>query len=1272
MSFRTIIITLSLFFSLVLVSFSQDEGGNETGESILQREQFIYERRAGGPGKKIPRDAYEKALEQKKLIPEDRNSNRQTSTTSWVSVNPSGMFYIFTNNNYISGRTNSIAFDPENVNTMYIGAAQGGVWKTIDNGVHWFLLNDYFGSLASGDIAIEPGGSNILYYGTGELNYSGDSHYGDGIYKSFDAGSSWTRIVSSSVVGSYISNIVIDPNVPTANTLYCSSNLGVFKSVDGGTSWTNTLGINTTSLNMDRNNSNIIYAGTNTGKIYKTVNASGACTWTLLTNGLPASGAGRVQLAISPDNTDYVYASISSSGPGGFGSLLGLYRTINGGSSWTLQNNSTNYLHFQGWYDNAITVVPGDPNKIVVGGVDIYYSSDGGMTLSQKTIWSTMSSFNFSHADIHCLEYRGGVLYCCSDGGVYKSTNNGNTWSDLNATISTLQYQSADYDPTDPLKLYGGCQDNNKQTSIDGGNVWNQRTTGDGGYTVVDPVNTNFVYGQYVNGSLHRSMNYGVTFTEIAPSGSAGGLFYTPYEMAPGDHNTIVFGRSDLWKTNNVQAPVPTWGQIGSVSQMGGPVSAIGISPTNADVIYIGTATGRIRVTNNNGTSWEPPTTGLPYVSDLFVESDLVCYATFGGTTGVHVRKTINGGTTWTNITGNLPNIAANTIVVKTSPQKMIFVGTDLGVFQSIDDGANWGSFSSGFPNVQVYDLKYKDGPKLLLAATHGRGCFTFDLNACPGPDIWMRDYTDDLGIEPNGEDPRTWISEDMWVRNTNNGFTNQVNENPEFNASSPNYLYVKVRNRGCLNTAGSELLNVRWSKASTSQSWPDSWDGLHYFTNTGCTPLKGNTIPSPGSGTVNVYKNSVTSTTPSSGGFITIPVLSPGQEAIFEIPWYSPNPSNYACLYPPFDWEIGHFCLVARIETVPGPPFGMTFPEIPSLYDNIIKNNNIIGKNVHVEDLLPGSPPPIGFLMGNASSTAKIKKIKFNASAPNTIFNKATVKTKLSPGLYNIWAAGGKQGSNITELSDSSIKLLTSGAYISNLFLDSNKFYSASLQFIPLSVSLDSLPVQPEYAMDVIQYTGDSNNIEGGIKFSVHLPPVVSTLNLKMFIQGFYNPASNAMVSDTVKVYLRSSTSPYNLVDSAKTLVNSSGQGAFLFTKAYNGVNYYLQLKHRNSLETWSKTQQQFTASSLSYDFTTANTQAYGNNMINIDSSPVRYAVFNGDINSDGIVDLTDVIEIYNKSSSFTTGYEVTDLTGDNLTDLTDLLLAYNNSAGFVAVMRP
>jgi len=177
---------------------------------------------------------------------------------------------------------------------------------------------------------------------------------------------------------------------------------------------------------------------------------------------------------------------------------------------------------------------------------------------------------------------------------------------------------------------------------------------------------------------------------------------------------------------------------------------------------------------------------------------------------------------------------------------------------------------------------------------------------------------------------------------------------------------------------------------------------------------------------------------------------------------------------------------------------------------------------------------------------------------------------------------------------------------------------------------------------------------------------------NLTAFIQGFYNPSTNSMISDTVTVYLRNASSPFAIIDSSKNLLSTSGIGTFIFSNVTNGTNYYIVLKHRNSIETWSSSGNAFVSGSLVYNFTTAANTAYGSNQIQVDITPVRFAIYNGDVNQDGVVDGSDAALIDNDAFNFVTGYEVTDLTGDLVTDGSDALIADNNAYNFVSKITP
>jgi hypothetical protein len=264
-----------------------------------------------------------------------------------------------------------------------------------------------------------------------------------------------------------------------------------------------------------------------------------------------------------------------------------------------------------------------------------------------------------------------------------------------------------------------------------------------------------------------------------------------------------VFGRADIWVTSNAQTATTGsgWTQIATTGVVGGSISAIGISWTNTGKIYIGTSNGRILVTTNNGTSWST-LTGFAYVSDFAVDNtnDNICYVTFGGTGGTHISKTTDGGATWNNITSNMPNIAANSVVLRTAPPRMIFVGTDIGVFQSGDEGASWVSFNTGLPAVEIYDMKYKQVAGFILVATHGRGCWTFDIGAV-------------LGIDPYAIIPKEF--------SLGQNYPNPFNPETKIKFGLPKTANVKLAVYDAAGRLVEELVNSRLNPGTFEVTWP-------------------------------------------------------------------------------------------------------------------------------------------------------------------------------------------------------------------------------------------------------------------------------------------------------------------------------------------------------------------------------------------------------------------------------------------------------------------
>lgn len=231
-------------------------------------------------------------------------------------------------------------------------------------------------------------------------------------------------------------------------------------------------------------------------------------------------------------------------------------------------------------------------------------------------------------------------------------------------------------------------------------------------------------------------------------------------------------------------------------------------------------------------------------------------------------------------------------------------------------------------------------------------------------------------------------------------------------------------------------------------------------------------------------------------------------------------------------------------------------------------------------------------------------------------------------------------------------------------LLFSSNIFSQSSFE-LPEGSEL-ILDAGSDLTADIIIING---TISGGGTINGSTP---NFLNLTVLIQGLYDPSSDLMIGDEMRVYLRSDVSPYLIIDSSVSALNSSGAGTFYFSNVVNGVNYYIQLKHRNSIETWSNSATAFVSNNMTYNFTNAATQAYGDNMIQVNLSPARFAIYSGDVNQDGIIDAGDLSQVENDASESLSGYVLSDLTGDDFVDAGDLAIVENNAGLSVTVVTP
>jgi photosystem II stability/assembly factor-like uncharacterized protein len=715
-------------------------------DSFLRAEWFRTQR--AYPFNHIPAGARLRSLQQlsQKMDAEARTIGigGQMAGVSWQLAGPEP-----TNTGYAypttSGRVTALAIDPSDSKIVYLGGAEGGIWKTMNGGATWTPLTDKQASLAIGSIAIAPSSHETIYVGTGEEDFSGDSYYGLGLLKSTNAGNSWTLMPGPFASARMdIGSLAVHPT--NADVVLAGTNSGVYRTMNGGSSWTEVLSGTATGVLFNPSNGNTAYAAVEGSGVY--VSSNGGATWSH-DNGsgggaLPASNVGRIALAIAPSSSSTLFAGIANSSTG---NLLGLYKTTNGGSTWTKQSSIVDYCTPQCWYDNVIAVDPVNPNVVFVGGSEdngtLFQSLDGGSS------WTNVS-FGFNlvelHEDHHALAFsaNGGILFVGNDGGVWSTLSPASAavnWTNLNSSLAITQfYPGISIGANNPNLVYGGTQDNGIQ-QYTGSIAWNYSWCGDAGWTALDFVNPLNVYSSCVQYDIEKSTLGGLLGTWYpATSGidtSDRSAFVPPLVMDPVTSETLYFGTYRIYQTTNGAS---SWQTISSDLTGGsGDIAAIAVAPTNNRVIYVGTSGGQVQMTSNagSGATWTKVNSGLPSQSITQVAvsptSSSTVYVTFSGFpsgSGHHIYESTNSGASWTDISKDLPNTPVNDLVVDPAYSDTLYAATDIGVFYTTNSGNSWTTLLNGLPNVVVLGLRIYRPTRTLWAATHGRSMWTISVSS--------------------------------------------------------------------------------------------------------------------------------------------------------------------------------------------------------------------------------------------------------------------------------------------------------------------------------------------------------------------------------------------------------------------------------------------------------------------------------------------------------------------------------------------------------------
>jgi len=654
----------------------------------------------------------------------EKKPDKDVLTNSWT---PLGLLNWTCGNSGYSpgnGRVNAITVDPNNPSVIYIGSPSGGVWKSVDGGATWNTGSDYMPRIGVSTIAVDHNNSNIVYIGTGDRDASDCA--GIGILKSTDAGATWNMTgMDNSSSGVVVCRMLINPQ--NSNSIIAACGDGMWKSFNAGATWTKWSGSSAQFYDVEfkPGDTTIVYAATG-GAFYKSTN--GGLTFTNITSGLPSS-CDRYEIAVTPANATYVYVVASNNSDDTY---KGLYRSTNSGTSFTTRSTTPNVLGYatdgsdnsgQGWYDLSMAVSPTNADEVYLGSINQWKSTNGGTSWTNLTDWTYPPNVagQYTHCDIHEMIYPAGgtKIYTGTDGGVFYSANGGSTWTNISSGLGITQCYAMGGTEANANLIVAGMQDNgiNKYS---GSSTWSQLYGADGFECAIDSTNSNVMYAEVYNGSMMKSTDGGNNWsTDVQPSGQSG-AWCTPYFIHPTNHNLLFMGFNDVYKSTNGTS---SWTAI-SNNLCSSSLTSLASAPSNANYVYAA-YTSDLYVTTNGGTTWATKTPNSSIsITGITVDKNnpsklWICGT---GTSASKVYVSTNAGNTWTDITGNLTNLGFNCIIHQRSANDDLYLGTQVGIYHKDSTSANWTSYNSNLPNVSVswLDINYAAG--LIRAATFGRG----------------------------------------------------------------------------------------------------------------------------------------------------------------------------------------------------------------------------------------------------------------------------------------------------------------------------------------------------------------------------------------------------------------------------------------------------------------------------------------------------------------------------------------------------------------------
>lgn len=678
------------------------------------RQRWFLEQRAF-PDDFIPDNAYENAIKQKEDLRLTQNP-KSIPSVNWVSLGPTPGYYFSYGN--ISGRVISGAFHPTNPNIIYIGPANGGVWKSVDAGASWSPLSDFEASLSMGAIAIDPNNPDIIYAGTGEATYSGSSYYGRGLLKSTNGGTNWTSIKSPFPATTYFSRLKIRPN-HSSQLLAALGNSGLYRSSDYGINWSQIKSGRVDDVVFSPSGDTAFAVGSGIGIMRSidggiTFSSYGAVGFT--------SGA-RTHFDIALSNPAIMWATVYDN------STVIVLKSTNYGVNWNQISMSQEFINESGqaWYDLYCVINPHNHNQVYIGCVDIYRTLDGN---SFTNITQGYSGGGV-HVDQHYMffhPFNANTLISCNDGGIWKSTDSGNNFTNLNQNLTLTQFYRIAASPFNPKRIMGGTQDNGTQKT-DSTLEWAAAYSGDGGEVCFNPFNSNFILGETQYNGVFRTTNGGINWISAQTGlvSSESKAWVAPIIHHPNISGTFYTARNRVYKSTNNGG---NWTAISGSVYGSSAIRELAQSKSNPNTMFASSGSYLFKSTDG-GVNWASVSTGLPNKTitsiSIHPNDERIVFVTFSGFGTNKVFKTISGGNEWTSIHGNLPDSPVNDLLIYSHTagvNNTYFVATDVGVFLTDDDGINWYEVSNGLPNTVVMHLDFSPGTQMLRAGTHGRGVY--------------------------------------------------------------------------------------------------------------------------------------------------------------------------------------------------------------------------------------------------------------------------------------------------------------------------------------------------------------------------------------------------------------------------------------------------------------------------------------------------------------------------------------------------------------------